>query len=163
MIQNDGKEGVSMKAKKILLCAESALLLLAIIGKIGFVLYTRDKDVFDYYSVNLLWHLTLINPLLQFFVPLVLCQWVTGSWKMKNGLWATISSAVFYAVLFVYLFLYLLARFASPELTVPYQFERVYMFYLTNSWVLIAAGVGAALSPFLGQKSKPTCDKSCNA
>lgn len=152
-----------MKAKKILLYVESALLFLTVLAKIGFVFYTRGKDVFDYYSVNLIWHLTLINPLLQFLIPLVLCQWVTRSWKMKNCLWGNVSSAVFYTVLFVYLFLYVFARFISPGLTaVPYLLERVYMFYLTNSWVLIAAGVGAALSPFLGQKSKPACGASCD-
>lgn len=142
-----------MKAKKKLLCTESVLLLLAVIGKISFVLYIQGKDPFDYGYINARWHLTIVDPLLLFLGPLVLCQLVTKSWKIECRWYANAIGILCLCPVLLYFLLSLFLRNVLSPSLLRDRLSLLAYFYVDNLWIFVALGVACALSPFLSRKA----------
>ncbi|MEA4966236.1 MAG: hypothetical protein VB055_10485 [Oscillospiraceae bacterium] len=123
---------------------EGFFALLATLGKLYFVVILRNADPFEIFSVRLLWEQLVINPMLLFLYPALLCQWITKSWKQPASKLGEILSACCLFIFLLYFLLMILLRSGALP-----SFYSVLMLFLNHLWIFVALGFLHTLFPLL--------------
>ncbi len=136
-----------MQFKKALFHIELIFMLLALLGKLGFLIAFHNADPFEATGIRTVWDLMVLTPALLFLCPAVICQVITKSWQMKPTNRSISLQILFLALVLLYYIIMVLSRTVAPVVL-----YKPLMLFLNNTWVFALLGGLHGLAPLLEGK-----------